>query len=258
MEANQAPTLDGSVYLYDQPELLSHQTHGNLGINLGANRYGFTANVRLVPLVFTEIASAQKHYPVVFSEVGNPIPLAVLGVLEDRNLFVDDAGNWDGKSYVPSYLRRYPFALARRNEEQFSMVIDRNASVVSDTPDLPFFDGAEPSESTARMLEFCRQYDAANEQTKAFCERLQALELLVDQQVTHQPESATEPVLLASYVAVDTNKLQDVPPEQLAELHQKGWLASIYAHAFSLENWNRLVERRIAQGLSIEPPEPQG
>ncbi|MFK7913391.1 MAG: SapC family protein [Pseudomonadales bacterium] len=252
MEDNQAPTLDGSVYLYDQPELLSVKTHGDLGIDLGANRYGFTAKTRLVPLVFSEIASAQKHYPVVFSELGNPMPLAVLGVLEDRNLYVDDDGNWEARSYVPSYLRRYPFALARRNEEQFSMVIDRGAAVISKTPDLPFFEGDQPSESTSRMMEFCRQYDAATAQTKAFCERLKELELLVDQQVTHQPESASEPVTLANYVAVDTTKLQTLAAGELAELHQQGWLASIYAHAFSLENWNQLLERRVALGLSNE------
>lgn len=253
MEEQQAPTLDGSVYLYDQPELLSHKTHSGLGIDLGANRYGFTAKARLVPLVFTEIASAQKHYPVVFSDISNPMPLAVLGVLEDRNLYVNEEGNWEAQVYVPSYLRRYPFALARRNEEQFSMVIDRGASVISESPDLPFFEGTEPSESTARMMEFCRQYDAATEQTKAFCARLKELELLVDQQVTHQPESAPEPVTLANYVAVDTSKLQTLAAQQLAELHQQGWLASIYAHAFSMENWNQLLERRIALGLSNDP-----
>lgn len=241
-----APILDGSVYLYDQPELLSHVNHGNLGIDLAAQRFGFASSTRLVPLLFSEFGAAQKHYPVVFSELANPVPVAVLGVLEERNLFVNASGDWEAGSYIPSYLRRYPFALARRNEEQFTMVIDRSAAMISENADLPFFDGTEPTDNTTRMVEFCRQFDAANEQTKAFCQRLVELELLAEQQVTHQTDDQAEATVLANYVAVDNTKLQTLPAQTLAELHQQGWLASLYAHRFSLDNWNRLLARRAA------------
>lgn len=239
--------LEGSVYLYDQPELLSWQTHGQLGISQTADRFGFARSARLVPLVFSEIPSAQKHFPVVFTELDNPAPCAVVGVLEDRNLFVGADGDWRQGVYVPGYLRRYPFALARRSEDQFSVVIDRAAAMISDTPELPFFEGEKATETTDQMVEFCRQYDAANRETKNFCQKLKALDLLTPQQVTRQPEGTDEPEVMAQYTSVDTDKLQALPDSELSALHQNGYLASIYAHVFSLENWNRLLEMHAAE-----------
>ena len=123
--------FEGNMFLYAQPQLLTVEDHGHLGLNTSGQTYDFVRSIRVVPLAAAELSSAQKHYPVIFSDLEKPTPLAVVGVLEDRNLFVDDNGNWDSAAYVPSYLRCYPFAMASRQDDQYAVVIDRAAPVIS-------------------------------------------------------------------------------------------------------------------------------
>ncbi len=64
-------------------------------------------------LTMVEISSAQRHYPIVFSNVENPVPMAVCGLAGRGQSFrIDENGRWDPDCYVPSYLRCYPFAFA--------------------------------------------------------------------------------------------------------------------------------------------------
>ncbi len=52
---------EGSMFLYRQPELLTKEEHGSLGFITPENQFEFAKNIMTVPLVATEIASAQKH-----------------------------------------------------------------------------------------------------------------------------------------------------------------------------------------------------
>ena len=86
--------------------------HGGLGFIPPKLRYGFCANVRAVPVLVSEIPAAIKDYPVIFTSQENPKPLAVVGLVDDINLFVDEEGNWERNRYIPGYVRRYPFGVA--------------------------------------------------------------------------------------------------------------------------------------------------
>lgn len=236
--------LTGRMFLYEQPELLTKQDHGHLGVTGPAQPFGFARDIRMAPVVFSEFASAQKHYPVVYSDLESPTPVAVLGVLEDVNLFVDADGGWDPSCYVPSYLRRYPFAFVHRAEEQFAVVLDRAAEAISENPEFPFFDGDELTENTQAIMDFCSRYEADRLRTVEFCTRLKELDLLVVQQAGYRPDGAQEDEPLAQYVSVDVERLNDLDDDVIRTLHRNGSLACIYAQAFSLENWNRLLDRR--------------
>jgi hypothetical protein len=43
--------------------------------------------------------------------------LALMGLNENVNVFFDDSGTLVDDSYVPAYIRRYPFLLARLKPE---------------------------------------------------------------------------------------------------------------------------------------------
>ena len=91
------------------------------------------------------------------------------------------------------------------------------------------------------MVDFCGQYEAERRRTDEFTAKLKELNLLSLQSATTQadPQSGS----LATYYAVDGQKLESLSPEQLHELHSKGYLSFIFAHLSSMENWNRLLER---------------
>ncbi len=233
----------GTMFLYSQPEFLNREDHGNLGWRTPEKPFEFADAISSVPLVASEMSAAQKNYPVVFSGKENAVPLAVVSIIKDRNMFVGGDGQWEAGAYIPSYLRRHPFATAVGPDEQFAIVIDRASKAITDDPETPFFNGDVVSEQTQSMIDFCGRFEAERRRTKEFSDRLAELDLLADQQVTAPGDDSQR---IASYVGVNVEKLNDLPAATLQELHQNGFLSFIFAHLFSLENWNRLLAKRNA------------
>ena len=245
----QAPA--GTMLLYEQPELLNHQEHGALGLRRPERPFEFARRVRVLPLTLAEIPSAQKHYPVIFADLDNPVPLAVVGRDEDVNLFVNENGEWEHGVYIPAYVRCYPFTLAERSGDEFAVVIDRAADIVTDEPEQPFFDGDKVTPETQSMLDFCARYDAETKRTAEFGRRLKELGLLAGQQVTRTAPGG-EPESFASYVAVDSDKLGELEESVLRDLFGSGFLAGAFAHLFSLENWQTIINRHLQRTGSPE------
>lgn len=242
-----------TVWLYEQPELLTLEVHGRLGLSGSDRPFEFAKHARWMPLTVAEMVSAQKHYPVVFTELENPRPIAILGVFADRNLFVDAGGQWDAFSYVPAYLRCYPLTLAAAGNDKLAVVVDRAAGVVSDEPEHPFFENGKLSEHTQGLVDFCNRYDQEKQRTGLFCQRLKELGLLSLKTASYTAEGTDAPQPLATYAAVDAEKLDSLDKDTLAELRSDGGLAAIFAHLFSLENWRQLVGRYGALPGTAQP-----
>lgn len=247
MNSEPAPveaSLDGSMLFYKQPELLNYQAHGSLGLRRPERPFEFASSARVVPLILGEIPSAQKYYPVIFSDMDNPMPLAVVGMDENVNLFIDENGEWERGAYVPAYARCYPFALVARSDDEFAVVIDRAADCVTDDPEQPFFDGDKITPATQSLMDFCARYDAETKRTAEFGQRLKELGLLAGQQVTRTAPGG-EPESIANYIAVDSDKLNELEESALQELFSSGYLAGAFAQLFSLENWQLIIERPL-------------
>jgi hypothetical protein len=239
----QDTTPVGQKLFYRQPELLNHQAHGSLGLRMPERPFEFARKSRALPVTLSEIASAQKHFPIVFSDLENPVPLAVVGTRDDVNLFIDEHGNWERETYIPAYIRCYPFALAARSNDEFAVVIDRSAESISDNPEQPFFgDDKKVTPETQALIDFVGRYDAEIKRTAQFGQRLKELGLLAGQQVTRKTQNGEE-VPVASYVAVDSEKLNELDDTVVRELFGEGYLAGIFAHLFSLENWQVMTDR---------------
>lgn len=243
--ANESTSLSGKLFLYDKPELLNQEKHGSMGFTPATKPFEFVKGVRGVPLTMIEIGSAQRNYPIIFSNLDNPVPVAVVGLLEDVNLFVDDDGQWDPICYVPTYLRCYPFAFAMEQGGKMAVVVDREATSVSETPEFPFFAGGEISEHTEALMQLCAQYEGERKRTREFCQKLVELKLLTTLRAAHTPKGSTEAHALADYVAIDAKKLDDLPRDVIYELHKAGYLSACYLHLYSLENWRHLMARRV-------------
>ncbi len=236
--------FEGKLFLYSQPEILTVEDHGHLGINTSKRQYNFLRSIRAVPIAVAELASAQRHYPIVFSDLKRPSLLAVVSLLDNQNLFVDENGEWDKSAYIPGYIRCHPFALAAASGDQYAVVIDRSAAVVSENAEQPFFEGNQLSPSIQERVDFCNRFHAERKATKAFCDKMVELNLLSGQQATFNQNDSDEVQSSGPYISVDFEKLKEVEAETLRHLQLDGALAAIYAQRFSLENWSRLLERR--------------
>lgn len=232
--------VSGNMFLYKEPELLAPETHGSMGFTPSKRPYDFAKDERAIPLTMVEFSGALHNYPIIFSNIENPLPLAIVGI-EETNLFVGSDGNWAANSYVPTYLRCYPFAIAMGSDGQAAVVVDKQADSVSEDPMYPFFEGENVSEHAEALMRLCAQYDTERRKTVEFCARLRDLGLLTPLRATYTPPGKTEPAPLAEYIGIDTDRLNDLSKDEVYDLHNSGFLAAIYLQLYSLENWNRLM-----------------
>ena len=109
--ATGAPPLTGNVLFYQQPEPLSVEAHSHLGVKQIAQPFAFLAAAHAVPVTVTEFGMVAGCYPVIF--VGEEkTPIAVMGVRQGQNLYVDANGQPEADHYIPAFARRYPFVFA--------------------------------------------------------------------------------------------------------------------------------------------------
>ncbi len=243
--------IRGHMFLYQQPEVLTLEDHGSMGLSSIDAPYRFCASARAVPLVTTEFRSAQKFHPIIFPALENPEPLAVTGLIDDVNLFVDQQGRWAVPGYIPAYLRCYPLTLAPGPEDKFAVIFDRAAPMVSETPEEPFFGDGDLSEATRQRAAFCQNYHYEQQRTRAFGEMLTRLDLLRLQALNQTVDGQEQRI--AEYYAVDPDRLEALPEATVGELFREGFLAAILAHLFSLDNWQELLRLRSLRASGEAP-----
>jgi hypothetical protein len=237
--------LSGDVLFYSQPEPLSKEAHGKLGLKQIEHPYAFTAHTHLVPLTVTEFGPAALCYPVIFAGEDRT-PVAVMGVNANENLFVDDKGAYQQDCYLPAYVRRYPFVLANDAEGQRLIVcIDRKAPMISDKPDAAFFENGELSDYTKGAIEFCNNFEAEVQRTQSFVALMNELDLFEKKEARYTPPDGRESQLVAEYAGISEEKLNALPAEKLKELRDNGALAQVYAHLISLLGWDRLIVKAM-------------
>ncbi len=247
--ASQAPNM--LPMLYDGLEPLNRNAHGTYKVRKvgGIER---VAQAHAIPVTVDEFSLAQRHYPIVFSAGDNPVPLALMGLHEGTNTFFKADGTLiDQNIYIPAYLRRYPFVLARLREDsdELSLCFDPTADAIGEFAEgEPLFDGEEPSEATKAILQFCEQFEQAGQRTQAFMEILKEQGLLMEGEVAIQPEGADQPAIYRGFQMVDEEKFQALRGDELRKLNQNGALPLIMAHLFSLAMIREIFARQMAQG----------
>lgn len=242
--------------LYNELQPLNTNQHGNWKIRR-LDKSPNMAKVHAVPATVEEFPLLQRHFPVVFSVGDNPIPLALMGLNEGVNVFLDEEGVLIDKSiYVPAYLRRYPFLLAklRPDSDELSLCVDTSSGAVGDFEDgEALFDGDQPSEATKAILQFCEQFETAGQRTAAFMEELKKADLLMEGEVAIQPEGQEQPFVYRGFQMVDEEKLRNMRGDELRKMNQNGMLALIFAHLFSLAQTRDIFSRQVTQGKGPMP-----
>lgn len=244
-EAQAAPEVTGKMFLYERPELLMKEKHGGLALKPAAQPFGFAAKARAVPVTAAEIPTAMKDYPIIVLSKEQPQLLAVTGLYDDVNLFVDDKGNWEDHCYIPGYVRRYPFGLAAEtNGDRMAIVIDRAFEGLAPAGDRPLFDKGEPTEQTKAAIEFCKSYERDRQITDQFVQTLIKEDLIQSQTAQYTPTNAAEPVAFAQYFGIAEPQVTSLERDKLEEFHRNGILILLYAMLMSMSNWRMLLQRR--------------
>ena len=257
--ASAAPNQNLPMF-YNQIVPLNASQHANLKIRQ-VEKSPFIARSHAIPITVDEFGLAQRDYPIVFSIGENPIPIALMGLNEGVNVFLDPDGRpIDTKIYVPAYIRRYPFLLAKLNAatDELSLCFDPTSEAVGEFDDgQRLFDGDQPSDATKAILEFCEQFETAGQRTAAFMEDLKKSGLLMDGEVAIQPEGYEQPFIYRGFQMVDEEKMKELRGDELRKMNQNGMLPLLYAHLFSLSQMRDVFARQLQQGKAPEAvPQP--
>ena len=209
----------------------------------------FTQSLNAIPVSYTEFNVAHRDYPIVFSSGDDGktfAPVAVLGLQAQENLFVLDDG-WVPGVYVPAYVRRYPFCMARvtlDNVEQAERLICVEKDNIVETGGVPMFgDTQEPLAPWKEIEKLLEEYEADLERTKEMCGILADYGLL--EPFTMQATlNAGGSMHLTGMFRVDEKKIEFLNASQHKNLIKKGIMGRLYAHLISLENFGRLMNRK--------------
>jgi hypothetical protein len=243
---------------YNGLEPLSSEIHGNYRVR-AQDSAPFLVTQHAIPITIDEFPLVQRAMPIVFSIGEDAIPLALMGLNEGVNVFVDDAGKAIGEAfYVPAYIRRYPYMLARLrpDAQELSLCFDPTSDAIGPFEDgEPLFTDGQPSEATKQILAFNETFEQAGQRTQQFMAELREMGLLMDGEVSIQPEGAEKPFIYRGFQMVNEEKLQDLRGDQLRKMNQSGMLPLIHAHLFSLSLMRDIFARQVQAG-KLPQPEP--
>jgi hypothetical protein len=244
------------LLIYDQVVAVTPQRHGSKSIKTGTN-FSYAKGVNSVPLMAAEFEAASLEYPIVFAgEAGAIMPVALLGLRDSENLYVNAEGAWTGR-YVPAFVRQYPFVFASSDKgDNFTLCIDEGFSGVNEDGIGEGFSGVNEDGIGERLFDaagartqylqsvlgFLQAYQAQFRATRLFAQRLEDLKLLEAMEAQFTLTSGQR-MKLGGFQTVHRERLRAVEGEVLGQMARNGELDLVYAHIHSMRNLAPTAER---------------
>ena len=203
----------------------------------------FAAATNSVIVLAAEFSKACREYPLVFvADQGNYFPAAVLGLQDGQNLFINTQGAWQA-SYIPAYVRRYPFIPAlQEGSTDYLVCIDEGFAGFNreGQGERLFLEDGNQSTTLTRSLSFLQEFQIQHQRTLDFCTVMQQHDLMEPMQADVAMASGKK-LQLNGFFVVSRQKMAALPDEVIGGLSRQGYLELACAHLLSLENFERLV-----------------
>ena len=235
----------------------------SMGAEGGNSTPSFCRKLNAMAISFSEFLVASRDYPIVFSTGDSSqsfAPLVVLGLGNEQNLFVNSDGEWATDTYVPAFLRRYPFCISKvyvDGEPQSEKVVCIDRTYL-DPAGIALFDmTGKPEPLWVERENLLSEYEADLDLTAQMCAIFAKLDLFAPftMQVTESGRQALE---LQGMYRVDEAKFLALKAANHKALVEKGLMGRIYAHFFSLANFARLYDRAVRQTNVAKRPSRGG
>ena len=244
--------MTAQLLIYERATPITVARHGDWSVK-GGTDLAFAGQVNSVPLVAAEFSSAAAEYAIVFSGPEDTLmPVVVLGVKEDENLYLNENGEWQAK-YIPAFVRRYPFVFSSADEgKTFTLCVDEEfAGCNQEGLGERLFDSqGERTQYLQNVLSFLSVYQGQFQRTQVFCKKLQEHDLLEPMQAQFTLGTG-EQLSLTGFVAVNRERLKALPDAVIAEMARTDELELVYTHLQSMRNFTPMFERAAPK------PEPE-
>ena len=241
------------LLIYESAVPVSATRHAGVSIEPN-DSYAFSANVNAVPLMAVEFPRASAEYAIVFATEGDEVmPVAVLGVRKEQNLYLSPDSQWKA-DYIPAFIRRYPFVFSSSADRKtLTLCVDESHPGVNreGRGSALFGEDAKPTPYVEKVLDFLKDYQTHFERTRVFAKRIKELGLLEPMQAQVKSPKG-EKVTLGGFMAVNRDKLRALDGETLQKLAKNDELEMLYLHLSSMRNFNDVKDRFIGT-LANEP-----
>ncbi len=247
--------MEKQLMIYERVAPITLDKHRDITVQTGKD-WRFASQLNTIPVLAAEIEPASAELPIVFAGEGENMSIVALTALRaGENLFVSPGGGWQG-SYVPAFLRRYPFVFAETGPggETLTLCIDEACDGVnSDGLGERLFDSAgERTHYLDRMLQFTSDYQTQHRLTRAFCQRLVALDLL-ESAVANVKLPDGQTLTLTGFQRISRDKLRDLDDATVTQLFRSDMLGLIYFHLGSLAHLSALANRSAPATPAQQP-----
>ncbi len=235
---------DRQLLFYAQLAAVNAERHHDWYVELGRD-YAFARTTNSVPLTRVEFSRAAREYPIVFAGKDQDVfPLAVLGLEDHQNLFIDEKGKWKA-DYLPAFVRRYPFVFTTFDEGQnFTLCIDEAFSGCNQERrgEQLFDDEQKKTRYLDNVLTFLGEFQAEYQRTRAFAKRMKVLDLLEPVQANVELGSGKK-LALTDFQVVSRTRLKQISEAALKEMFAADDLELVFQHLQSLHAFSGLINR---------------
>jgi hypothetical protein len=215
--------------------------HGTLRLNRDSG-FRFAAETQFVPLGLSEIELAAHDYPILFTAGAEPLPIALLGLQEQRNLFLQSNGEWQPDCYVPAYIRAFPFMFVKStNSEDFRLGMDPSAECLQSEDGEPLFESGQPSAALKEVISFITAHRKDLVAASEFARAMDTAGVL-DQEVASIKFASGAAAVIRGFKLLNRERLEKVNDDTFLEWRRNNWVAPLYAHLSSSGRWRRLLE----------------
>ena len=234
--------------------ILHREAHRLLKLNRVDRDMNWVRGLITINLAAAEMPSAALAFPCVMThgQSGGRL-LAIAGLEQGSNLFVDNKGHWTG-GYLPAVLRTWPFRLLDKEDEEGArpIAVQREALSVSQGDALFDEQGQEMPWLKAVMQDLVA-LDAGETTTSEMVNALHAAGVLTERALQAVLPNGRQ-MELTGFLSVDEHKLNALEDKVVADLHRQGALAMAYLHLLSLRKFKDLMALAAAHE-PVEAPQ---
>lgn len=198
--------------------------------------YSFAAKSAVVPLAAAELPKAMMAFPLAFVKENEAfVPVAVLSLEAEGNLFVAPDGRWIG-SYVPSIFRAHPFRLIPSDTGELLLCVDEDSGLVveGDKGERFFDEAGEIAGPTKQVLDFLSTVERNRQVTNRASAALSQAGVIKPWDITLKTETGERK--LAGLHQIDEAALNALSAEAFETLRQAGALPIAYCQMLSMQH----------------------
>ncbi|WP_455476201.1 SapC family protein [Bartonella sp. B17] len=246
------------MLFYKEVTPINKITHKNLKFAPPSDM-SFAKNTHWVPLASSEYFQAALDYPILFMSAEDDqkkrhyTSAALVGLSNDENDYIISDKSWKQNTYIPAFVRRYPFVLAQiPNEKELSVCFDQQSGMFNEVAGTELFNSdGSISPFMEERIQFLESFKIAMEKTSEFIDTLVEMDLLSQKSINVKNDKGLS-AQLEDFWIVDEEKLNKLSASQLAKLHKNGFLGKIFAHLMSMNNLLKILTLKSENHIATQ------